>query len=189
MNAESNNPLQPGVMSNSLIKHLIDNYRQNHLNAINNTLGIEDAHSIWFDLPKLKKFIATIEEEATKANPASTEQDLGIRFYYATYPKEENWSIMNSHPVPVEYAGKHTLVMIPTLKKADETGELLDFDFNPFQGTDERLALNARNTSIDMGNGGDGDGNGNGGPLGDDPGLGENNGMLIPPSKSLGESF
>lgn len=34
MSTESNNPLQPGVMSNSLIKVLVDNYRQNHLTAI-----------------------------------------------------------------------------------------------------------------------------------------------------------
>ena len=189
MNTESNNPLQPGTMSNSLIQALIDNYRQNHLSAINTTLGIQDAHSIWFDLPKLKKFIATIEEEAAKVNPATIEEDLGIRFYYATYPKEENWSIMESHPVPAEYAGKHTLVMIPTLKKATETGEVLNFDFNPFQadGGGSNLSLNARNINP-LGNG-DGNGSDDGGPLGDDPSLGENNGQLTPPKNSLGESY
>ncbi|MCW1964704.1 hypothetical protein [Chryseobacterium viscerum] len=176
MNTESNNPLQPGIMSNSLIQALIDNYRQNHLNAINTSLGIEDAHSIWFDLPKLKNFIATIEAEAAKVNPATSTEDLGIRFYYATYPKAENWSIMDSHPVPVAYAEKHTLVMIPTVKKASETGELVDFDFNPFQSTDGKsLALNtlkAKGTGEDP-----------------DTGLGENNGILVPPKSPLGESF
>lgn len=187
MNTESNNPLQPGIMSNSLIQALIDNYRQNHLTAINSALGIQDAHSIWFDLPKLKSFIAKIEEEAAKVNPATSEADLGIRFYYATYPKQENWSMMDSHPVPVQFAGKHTLVMIPTLKKTDEAGELHDYDFNPFQvnGENSNLALNARNFTP-SGNGGD---NGGGGPLGDDSGLGENNGILIPPYTSAGESF
>ncbi|WP_137905315.1 hypothetical protein [Chryseobacterium sp. 2VB] len=173
MNTESNNPLEPGIMSNSLIQALIDNYRQNHLNAINTALGIQDAHSIWFDLPKLKSFIAKIEEEATKVNPAASSEDLGIRFYYATYPKQENWSIMDSHPVPTEYAGRHTLVMIPTLKKANETGELIDYDFNPFQSAEGKsLVLANKGTEED-----------------DDTGLGENNGILVPPKAPLGESF
>ncbi|THV56100.1 hypothetical protein [Chryseobacterium candidae] len=176
MNTESNNPLQPGIMSNGLIQALIDNYRQNHLNAINTNLGIDDAHSIWFDLPKLKSFIAKIEEEAAKVDPSASEEDLGIRFYYATYPKQENWSIMDSHPVPAEYAGKHTLVLIPTLKKADETGELIDYDFNPFQNTDSKpLALNTHSAK--------------GIEQDDDTGLGENNGILVPPKTPLGESF
>lgn len=176
MNTESNNPLEPGMMSNSLIQTLIDNYRQNHLTAINTALGIQDAHSIWFDLPKLKNFIAKIEEEAAKVNPDSSAEDLGIRFYYATYPKQENWSIMDSHPVPAEYAGKHTLVMIPTLKKADEAGELIDYDFNPFKNTDGKpLALNARSAK--------------GIEEDTDTGLGENNGQLTPPKNSFGESY
>lgn len=176
MNTESNNPLEPGMMSNSLIQTLIDNYRQNHLTAINTALGIQDAHSIWFDLPKLKNFIAKIEEEAAKVNPDTSAEDLGIRFYYATYPKQENWSIMDSHPVPAEYAGKHTLVMIPTLKKADEAGELIDYDFNPFKNTDGKtLALNARSAK--------------GIEEDDDTGLGENNGQLTPPKNSFGESY
>ena len=54
MNTESNNPLQLRHYVKSLIQALIDNYRQNHLNVINTALGTQDAHSIWFDLPKLK---------------------------------------------------------------------------------------------------------------------------------------
>ncbi len=195
MNTESNNPLQPGTMSNSLIQALIDNYRQNHLSAINTTLGIQDAHSIWFDLPKLKKFIATIEEEAAKVNPDVTEEDLGIRFYYAAYPKEQNWSIMESHPVPAEYAEKHTLVLIPTLKKTNDTNVLFDCDFNPFLADQEgsNLSLNARNINP-LGNGDgsgndNGNGNGDGGALGDDTSLGENSGTLIPPAPPLGTSY
>lgn len=173
MNTESNNPLEPGMMSNSLIQTLIDNYRQNHLTAINTALGIQDAHSIWFDLPKLKNFIAKIEEEAAKVNPDTSAEDLGIRFYYATYPKQENWSIMDSHPVPAEYAGKHTLVMIPTLKKTDEAGELIDYDFNPFQSAEGKSLVLANKGMEEE----------------DDTGLGENNGILVPPKTPLGESF
>jgi len=158
MNTESNNSAQ---MSNDLIRQMIENYRQNHLNAINSTLGIDDAHSIWFDLPKLKNFIATIEEEAKRVNPDCSERDLGIRFYYASYPSNADWNIMESHPVPMEYAGKHTLVMVPTSKGPNENGEICDYDFNSVS-TDGST---------------------------DGTCLGENNGTLIPPSLSFGESF
>jgi hypothetical protein len=176
MNTESNNPLQPGTMSNSLIQALINNYRQNHLSAINTALGIEDAHSIWFDLPKLKNFIANIEAEAAKVNPAASAEDLGVRFYYSAYPKEENWSIMESHPVPIEYAGRHTLVMVPTLKKANETGEIIDYDFNPFQSAEGKSLALSNKSAKNMGED-------------DDTGLGENNGILVPPKSPLGQSF
>ncbi|MDC8101854.1 hypothetical protein [Chryseobacterium rhizosphaerae] len=172
MEAESTNEYGPksGRMSNGLIKTLIENYRQNHLSAINETLGIQDAHSIWFDLPKLKKFIAMIEEEAMKKTPDATEEDLGIRFYYAAYPKLENWNIMESHPVSEEYAGRHTLVMIPTVKKTDEEGEVHHYDFNTLDQS-INLALTARRGGKE-----------------EDP-IGENNGQLIPPSNPIAEYF
>ncbi|MCJ7934587.1 MAG: hypothetical protein MUW56_13385 [Chryseobacterium sp.] len=174
METESTNGHGPksGRMSNELIKALIDNYRQNHLNAINETLGINDAHSIWFDLPKLKKFIAMIEEEAGKNNPDLSEEDLGIRFYYAAYPKEENWHIMSSHPIAKEYAERHTLVMIPTVKRTDEKGETHHYDFNYSESNSSiNLALSARRAPEDDGV------------------MGENNGQLIPPSNSKVEFF
>lgn len=173
MSTESTNekdPLRPGFMSSDLIQTLIDNYRSGHGRAINSALGIEDANSIWFDLPKLKKFISMIEDEAARINPDTTEEDLGIRFYYAAYPKEENWEIMDSHPVAKEYAQKHTLVMVPTLKTDNETGESLHFDFNT-NDTNEgsTMALNARRANLSI--------------------IAENNGSLIPPGLSIVESF
>jgi len=179
MSTESNNPLQPGVMSNSLIKVLVDNYRQNHLTAIKNNLGIEDAHSIWFDLPKLKRFIAMVEAEALKTNPETTDEDLGIRFYYASYPKAENWDIMASHPVPKEYAEKHTLVMIPTVKSTNEDGNVLHSDFNTLQASGRSLGLSAAKKG----------GTSNDGSSDDDGTIGENHGLLIPPSAPMGESY
>ncbi|MDQ0066226.1 hypothetical protein [Chryseobacterium lathyri] len=119
------------TISLELVRQLISNYRNNQMQAVNKELGITDSHAIWFDLPKLKKFIACIESEATKANPDVSEEDLGIRFYYASYPKAEDWAMMENHPVEKEYAERHTLVMVPTLKKADETGEMLNYDFCP----------------------------------------------------------
>lgn len=165
-----NDPSGSGAMSTELIKALIDNYRQNQMNAINETLGIKDAHSIWFDLPKLKNFINQIEYEASKINPEYAPEDLGIRFYYAAYPKIENWDIMESHPVPEEYSERHTLVMIPTLKKENEEGEVVHFDFNSLPGKDKEpgnLALSAKGIQPPKG-------------------IGENQGTLSPPASSIG---
>lgn len=158
-----------GIMSNELMKALIDNYRENQMNAINKAMGIEDANSIWFDLPKLKNFINLMEQEASKINPDYTPEDLGIRFYYAAYPTIENWDMMESHPVPHEYSGRHTLVMIPTLKKEYE-GEIFNCDFHTLQTKKRKsphLALTARGQE----------------PPGE---LGENSGILSPPGNSRG---
>lgn len=122
------------TIASELVQNLINNYRNNQMQVVNKELGFADAHAIWFDLPKLKKFIACVENEARKVNPEVSEEDLGIRFYYAAYPKAEDWAIMESHPVEKEYAERHTLVMIPTLKKEDETGEMLNYDFSPLEG-------------------------------------------------------
>jgi len=178
MNTESNNPLQPGIMSNTLIQALIDNYRQNHLNAINTALGIDDAHSIWFDLPKLKNFIAKIEEEAAKVNHDTSEADLGIRFYYASYPKTENWDIMTSHPVPQEYAEKHTLVLIPTIKKTNDNGDSYNSDFNTLQadGENKVFGLSAAKSAAYRRHD-------------DDETVGENSGTLVPPAPPMGTSY
>lgn len=159
-----------GEMSNELIKALIENYRQNQMIAINEAMGITDAHSIWFDLPKLKKFINQIEHEGRKIDPECTEEDLGIRFYYAAYPKIENWDIMESHPVPEEYSERHTLVMVPTLKKESEEGKTLHFDFNTLLKKNiqsANFALSSKDTKPPKG-------------------IGENQGTLSPPASSIG---
>ncbi|MGG5208761.1 hypothetical protein ACQWU4_07415 [Chryseobacterium sp. MIQD13] len=157
------------TISSELVKKLISNYRDNQMQAVNKELGITDSHAIWFDLPKLKKFIECIENEARNTNPNVSEEDLGIRFYYAAYPKAEDWAIMENHPVEVEYAERHTLVMIPTLKKEDETGEMLNYDFCPSGST---LAMAAKN-----------------GNPGDTETIAENHGTLSPPHDTKVEQF
>ena len=116
-----------------------------------------------------------IENEASKINPDTSENDLGIRFYYAAYPKSEDWNLMSSHPVAVNYAEKHTLVMIPTLKKADENGDIHDYDFNPAHSQGTSMALQARSNQDE---GDDGESFPS-----------ENNGQLIPPSDTKVEFF
>jgi hypothetical protein len=116
---------------------LINNYRNNHLAFVRDRLGIDDAHSIHFDLDTLKKFISDIENETQNA-PNITDQDLGIRFYYTAYPKKEDWDIMKESSIGPEYAERHTLVMVPTMIADDGEGNRLPYDFNPLSTTGRR---------------------------------------------------
>lgn len=113
----------PNTLSVDLIQNLVDNYRNNQLEYINQNMTMGDAHSVWFDLPTLKSFIAEIETQAQIINPNVQNDDLGIRFYYAAYPET------TVQPTPSNYAKRHTLVMIPTKKEQN-----LNYDFNPFEG-------------------------------------------------------
>jgi hypothetical protein len=120
-------------ISAEIIQSLVDNYRSNQLVYINENLGTDDAHSIWFSLVTLKKFIAEIEDEAQKMNPSIREEDLGIRFYYAAYPE------FPELPIPENFSKKHTLVMVPTKKEQDS-----NYDFNPFESEENALAVAER---------------------------------------------
>ncbi|MCW3161970.1 hypothetical protein [Chryseobacterium oryctis] len=169
---------EPSVLSTDFVQNLINNYRANQLQAINNEMQTSDAHSIWFSLEKLKKLINDIETETQKVDENIKTQDLGIRFYYGAYPKIENWDTMEGYPIPDTYAGKHTLVMIPTISRPDEEGNYLNFDFNPLNPNSYNqisneggsvIAMASRNAQIGT--------------------LAENHGALVPPEKSNAEIF
>jgi len=123
---------KPNTMDPEIIQQMVDNYRNNHLEAINRVMNIKDAHSVSFGLKTLKKFIGDIEFYTKKVDPRIADGALGIRFYYAAYPKENEWSGFESEKeIGKEYAQRHTLIMIPTLKKKAGNGAYLDYDFNP----------------------------------------------------------
>jgi len=126
-------PVSPNTMPEILIRNMISNYRRNQLAAIQNSLQITDAQSVSFDIRTLKNFIYSIENESRKRNSSVDEKDLGIRFYYAAYP--EDLSAPDFDSVDKNYTKKHTLIMIPTLSRLDETGNYMDFDFNPLDGS------------------------------------------------------
>lgn len=127
---DNTNLNNPNTLPVDFIQNLVDNYRNNQLNCINQSIKIDDAHSVWFDLPALKNFIAEIEAQAQIVNPAVQSNDLGIRFYYAAYPENP------AQPIPSNYAKRHTLVMIPTKKE-----EGLHYDFNPFKEEGKALGV------------------------------------------------
>lgn len=154
--------MDAAVLPTEFIQDLVDQYRNKQLTYIDANLGTEDAHSIWFDLQTIKKFIAEIESEALRIDPHCQTKDLGIRLYYGAYSETP------SHPIPQDYGKRHTIVMIPTKLKEAEGGQMLNFDFNPFEDknsdNEQALALT--------------------------PGaLGQNHGALIPPNNSIVESY
>jgi hypothetical protein len=127
---------QSNTLKYQLVKNMIDNYRTNQLNSIQNSNinAVEnDAQAIWFDIETLKKFIADVESQ-TQNNSNMTVNNLGIRFYYAAYPELNRWgtsgyeelSDLLNDPVTQLYEKKHTLIMIPTINV-----EGIDKDFNP----------------------------------------------------------
>ncbi|MNK47550.1 hypothetical protein D3C87_663620 [compost metagenome] len=124
--------VKPNTMDPAIIQQMVDNYRNNHLEAINRIMEIKDAHSVSFGLKTLKKFIGDIEFYAKKVDPRIADGALGIRFYYAAYPKANEWGgFENEKEIGKDYAQRHTLIMIPTLKKKASNGAYLDYDFNP----------------------------------------------------------
>ena len=110
-------------LETEFITEVVTNYREQQLSFINENLGIEDAHSIQFDLKTLKDFISKIEEQAANEDPGIQPEELGIRFYYAAYSED------SSFPIPENYQKRHTLVLVPTIVRGDEI-----CDFNPYEG-------------------------------------------------------
>lgn len=119
-------------LSVDLIHTMVKGYQGKQLNCINALPDFKekgDAHSIWFDLETLKKFIYNIEKKSKDI----TSKELGIRIYYAAYPQIDDWSKYNDltsfqtlNSIRKEYGYLHTLVMIPTRTIDNKT-----FDFNP----------------------------------------------------------
>ncbi len=111
-----------------LVTKMIGNYKTGHYNAfVNNTRPV-DARSIWFSLDRLKQFIYEIEKNTCKKG-CNTTDSLGLRVYFAEYPAaQEEW---NRYPqlvneLPGIYRGKHTLLMVPTIRMAG-----INTDFDP----------------------------------------------------------
>lgn len=118
-------------LSRALVHEMVHGYRKNQLAKINAGSELNDAHSIWFDLETLKKFIYHLEISAQNNDVSSKE--LGLRIYYSRYPLANTWS--STYPdlvghVDPAYQEHHTLVMIPTIKKNGKKG-MINMDFNP----------------------------------------------------------
>lgn len=120
------------TLEEAAITVMKNQYKTKQLIAINENLEMNDAESVVFDLNTLKKFIYHIEVNAKKMDETVNTESLGIRIYYAAYPKgsakEDNPSglmteFQSQFPSfessPIDYSGKHTLIMVPTINEED----------------------------------------------------------------------
>lgn len=130
------NQYQPSTLKTGLVGDMVSIYRANQLAYTKSSrLAMDDSYSIWFDLDTIKKFIYHIEKGVEQNAAAGTTNQLGLRFYYASYPEKSKWSDpayadlsgFVSDPKKQQYEMKHTLVLLPTIHVAGE-----ELDFNPF---------------------------------------------------------
>ena len=116
------------TLETDLIRNMVGGYRKNQLVHINAAEKLSDAHSIWFDLLTLKKFIYHIEYQALDKDNTINPENLGLRIYYSRYPDEMPGEYANLQDVPKNYAQHHTLIAIPTNRRKETTTNI---DFNP----------------------------------------------------------
>lgn len=124
-------------------------YRTFQLSASNDKLrpltneNFQDARSCWYSLDTLRNFMCLIERYARMDpdfDPATS--DLGIRFYYATYPDNEQQSMllkMGSAPrkaINVSVGLHHTLFMVPTHHDKESDLDLDVFQPITFRGSE-----------------------------------------------------
>lgn len=134
----------PSKLTHGLVGDMVNLYRNNQWNSIKGSTThpmTEDANTIWFDLDSIKKFIYNIEK-TVKSNPATKQSKLGLRIYYAAYPKIGDWSLTEYKDLQVfrgnttteQYEKMHTLIMLPTIQNAN--GQIKDinlFDERTFE--------------------------------------------------------
>lgn len=129
---------EPVGLNAMLVYYLAKNYKDRQLQAINSAHypGSSDARSVWFDMETLKRFIHEIESQ-TCGKCDNSDKMLGVRIYYGAYPDSTKWTdslwANALAGVPMENAGKHTVMMVPTYR---DISTQADIDFDPDYVTD-----------------------------------------------------
>ncbi|MDD7887308.1 hypothetical protein [Flavivirga sp. 57AJ16] len=90
---------------------LEEEYKNTRGAIINKYLEIEDTREFWFELEKLKEYIAYVEQEAETLGY----KNLGIRIYNGAYPKDKKY------PDP----GYSTVFLVPTGHKTTSKASFL----------------------------------------------------------------
>lgn len=103
---------------------LYNEFAKNQLSTVNiptanykQDAEFADARSCWFSADTIKKFLCLVEKYASELNIPSS--NLGMRFYYANYGKENAFN--------GEYGYRHTLYIVPTVYD-EKAGSFIDFE-------------------------------------------------------------
>jgi hypothetical protein len=135
-NIQTDNPAR---LSAGMAKALVTNYKNNQLAVINQSgpQGSSDARSAWLSLSAMKKFICELEKTSLE-NLNMDASQLGVRIYYGAYPQAGAAGDWSSFPSTLpdgtpttNYAGKHTIVMVPTYNTVNAMGVNVNVDFDP----------------------------------------------------------
>ncbi|WP_156133122.1 hypothetical protein [Lacinutrix sp. Hel_I_90] len=120
-----------------LVRNMISGYKDYQKRYIDSASNLDDAHSIWFDLETLKAFIYHVEYQTKQNTNVIAKPKLGLRIHYSRYPEFKTWkdhSDLNDlaqDPLGKQYGERHTLVIIPTIKRKDGK----NVNFNPLDTT------------------------------------------------------
>lgn len=123
----------------ALVETMVTNYKNNQLQAIETSPTHPmafDATAAHFSLQQLKSFIHTIETEVARHAEIPVDQ-LGIRFYYAAYPSENNWQNEENAEIAMvdsRYAKLHTLIAVPTIEIKGVVHDFDPFDSSTYTG-------------------------------------------------------
>jgi len=136
----------PGLETEEFLKG-IARYRQYQWNASNVRIraelqtepGYEDARACWYSIEQLKEFICEIEK-----NKPDSVGELGIRFYYATYPDTQRHVVLFhagnfTRGAKVNVGMRHTLFMVPTFRDKEIN---VDFYSTVLPGPESRPVKN-----------------------------------------------
>lgn len=108
---------------------LEEEYKDGRYKIINDSLKIEDTRDFWFSIDTLKKYIEYVEVESKRMG----KKNLGIRVYFAAYPKESQ----------IGDPGLATVFFVPTSRE-DASG--VQKGFFPIQPPNQNNdSLNALN--------------------------------------------
>jgi hypothetical protein len=118
-------------LNGRLVYKLAKNYKEKQLQAVQAAHPeFMDARSVWFDMATLKQFIHEVERQTCYNCDNNHSTQLGLRIYYGTYPELSEWNNPfwqeSLAGLPADYAGKHTVMMVPTYR--NNTGVDMDFD-------------------------------------------------------------
>jgi len=131
------------TLEKGLIGDMVSIYRINQLDAVNTMmrtrvtnpdLGFNGTESILFDMDTISKFLYHIKRGLLLNSNDPTNEKIGLRFYYAAYPKKSTWGSSGykdlanflGNNVTEQYQERHTLVIIPT--RVNSNNVVVDFD-------------------------------------------------------------
>ncbi|WP_298393618.1 hypothetical protein [Flavobacterium sp.] len=177
-----------------LIHVMTKGYKYNQLEYIQSksgTIAPKDANAIWFDLETLKKYLYHIEKKSKNVDGTLTDKNLGVRFYYSTYPSNDtvqkydfkDLKDSSGNLLFKDYEGLHTLVMIPTITIGDQI-----LDFNPLDESTFREGFSQK-SNYAYRPGENIPNNQTGALAGTRDMSGQNHGTLYPPGPAVGMGF